>query len=99
MKPLHIAALVKQVPDVEDMQLGPDGRLQREGVALSMHPYCLRAVSQGALASYSGLGRNWLGRCMVMSSVCRWLQAASRLRKNCIRGGRSSVCAAPGDRG
>lgn len=29
------------------MRLGPEGRLQRDGVELSMNPYCLRAVSQG----------------------------------------------------
>ena len=74
MKPLHIAALVKQVPKAEDMQLGPDGRLQREGVELSMNPYCLRAVSKGIeLAQQTG------GRCTVISmgppaaeDVVRW---------------------------
>ena len=32
MKPLRIAALVKQIPRFEEMRLGPDGRLKREGV-------------------------------------------------------------------
>jgi electron transfer flavoprotein alpha/beta subunit len=75
MKPLHIAALVKQVPNVENLQLGPGGRLQRgEGVELSMNPYCLRAVSKGIeLAKETG------GRCTVISmgppaaeDVVRW---------------------------
>ena len=47
MKSLRIAALVKQIPQFEAMQLGPDGRLKRDGVALSMNPYCLRAVTKG----------------------------------------------------
>lgn len=74
MKPLRIAALVKQVPKFEEMQLTPDGRLQREGLELFMNPYCLRAVSKGVeLAQCSG------GRCTVISlgppaaeDVVRW---------------------------
>ena len=34
MKPLRIAALVKQIPRFQEMQLGPDGRLKRDGVEL-----------------------------------------------------------------
>jgi electron transfer flavoprotein alpha subunit len=78
MKPLRIAALVKQVPKFEEMQLGPDGRLRREGVELFMNPYCLRAVSQGVeLAQKTG------GSCTVISlgppaaeDVIRWGVAA-----------------------
>jgi electron transfer flavoprotein alpha subunit len=44
--PLRIAVLVKQVPSVESMELGPDGRLRREGVALEMNAYCRRAVAK-----------------------------------------------------
>ncbi|HEX5615358.1 MAG TPA: FAD-binding protein [Acidimicrobiia bacterium] len=44
---MRIAVLVKQIPEFEDMTLGPDGRLQREGVALEMNAYCRRAVSLG----------------------------------------------------
>lgn len=74
MKPLRIAALVKQVPKFEDMQLGPDGRLKRDGVELSMNPYCQRAVSKGVeLAQKTG------GECTVISlgppaaeDVVRW---------------------------
>ncbi len=74
MKPLRIAVLVKQVPKFEKMQLGPDGRLLREGVELSLNPYCQRAVSKGVeLAKVSG------GVCTVLSlgppvaeDVIRW---------------------------
>lgn len=53
--PLHVAALVKQVPVGETLGLGPDGRLQRDGTPLEMNPYCRRAVSKGTeLARASG---------------------------------------------
>jgi electron transfer flavoprotein alpha subunit len=45
-RPLRVAALVKQIPAFEELQLGPDGRLQRAGLDLEMNPYCRRAVSQ-----------------------------------------------------
>src|SRR3954463_8991279 len=52
---MRIAVLVKQVPKFEAMALGPDGRLQREGLDLEMNPYCRRAVSKGVeLAAASG---------------------------------------------
>lgn len=44
--PLRIAALVKQIPDVGEMSLGPDGRIVRDGVDLEMSAYCRRAVSK-----------------------------------------------------
>ncbi len=74
MKPLRIAALVKQIPRFEEMKLGADGRLKRDGVELSMNPYCLRAVSKGVeLAQKTG------GSCTVISlgppaaeDVVRW---------------------------
>ncbi len=44
---MKIAALVKQIPKFEAMELGPDGRLRREGMELEMNPYCRRAVSKG----------------------------------------------------
>jgi electron transfer flavoprotein alpha subunit len=44
---MRIAVLVKQVPRFEAMALGPDGRLQREGLELEMNPYCRRAVAKG----------------------------------------------------
>src|SRR6478752_2453125 len=43
---MHIAVLVKQVPRFEEMELGSDGRLRRDGIELEMNPYCRRAVSQ-----------------------------------------------------
>jgi len=43
---VRIAVLVKQIPAFEEMELGPDGRLRREGLELEMNPYCRRAVAQ-----------------------------------------------------
>jgi electron transfer flavoprotein alpha/beta subunit len=43
---LRVAALVKQIPAFEEMTLGADGRLVREGIALEMSAYCRRAVSK-----------------------------------------------------
>lgn len=74
MPPLRIAALVKQVPKFEQMQLGADGRLQRDGLVLSLNPYCQRAVSKGV-----ELARLTNGRCTVITlgppaaeDVVRW---------------------------
>src|SRR3954470_11379102 len=47
--PLRVAALVKQIPAFESMQLGPDGRLVRDGLALEMSAYCRRAVAEAVL--------------------------------------------------
>ena len=59
---MRIAVLVKQVPKFEAMELGPDGRLVREGLELEMNPYCRRAVSKGVeLAAASG------GTCTVLT--------------------------------
>ena len=53
--PLRIAVLVKQIPAFEAMELGPDGRLVREGLALEMNAYCRRAVALGCeVAGSSG---------------------------------------------
>jgi electron transfer flavoprotein alpha subunit len=46
MEPLHVAALVKQIPKFETMELGTDGRLVRDGVELELNAYCRRAVAQ-----------------------------------------------------
>ena len=78
MKPLRVAALVKQIPKFEAMALGADGRLQRDGVELSMNPYCQRALAKGIeLAQATG------GQCTVISlgppaaeDVIRWGVAA-----------------------
>jgi electron transfer flavoprotein alpha subunit len=54
-KPLRIAALVKQIPKIEALTLGADGRLQRDGVELHMNDYCRRAVAKGReLAAATG---------------------------------------------
>ena len=42
----RFAVLVKQIPAFEEMALGPDGRLVRDGAALEMSAYCRRAVSK-----------------------------------------------------
>lgn len=44
------------------MELGPGGRLVREGLELEMNPYCRRAVSQGVL-----LAQETGGRCTVLT--------------------------------
>ncbi len=55
MTPLRIAVLAKQIPAFEAMELGPDGRLVREGLALEMNAYCRRAVALGCeLAGATG---------------------------------------------
>src|SRR3954463_4727112 len=52
---MRIAVLVKQVPKFDAMELGPGGRLVREGLDLELNPYCRRAVSKGAeLAAATG---------------------------------------------
>ena len=43
---MRIAVLVKQIPKFEEMELGPDGRLRRDGIEPEMNPYCRRAVSK-----------------------------------------------------
>jgi electron transfer flavoprotein alpha subunit len=54
---MRIAALVKQIPAFEEMELGPDGRLRRGGLDLEMNPYCRRAVAQAVeLAAAVGDG-------------------------------------------
>lgn len=43
---VQFAVLVKQIPAFEEMRLGPDGRLVRDGTDLEMSAYCRRAVSK-----------------------------------------------------
>ena len=59
---MRVAVLVKQVPRVEDMELTPDGRLRRDGVALEMNAYCRRAVSKGV-----ELAKAHAGTCTVLT--------------------------------
>ena len=44
---LRIAVLVKQVTELEDLRLGPDGRLVRRDVPMQISAYCRRAISKG----------------------------------------------------
>jgi len=54
-RPLRIAALVKQIPKFQEMHLGPDGRLVRDGLELHMNDYCRRGVRAGCdLAEATG---------------------------------------------
>lgn len=46
-RPLRVLALAKQIPVFEDMHLGRDGRLVRDGLDLHMNDYCRRGVAQG----------------------------------------------------
>ena len=46
-RPLRVAVLAKQIPVFEDMVLGPDGRMVRDGIDLHMNDYCRRAVAKG----------------------------------------------------
>ncbi len=48
-RPLRIAALVKQIPKFQEMRLGPDGRLVRDGLELHMNDYCRRGVRAGCI--------------------------------------------------
>ncbi len=59
---MRVAVLVKQVPVVETLALGPDGRLQREGLELEMNAYCRRAVARGV-----GLAQEHGGSCTVLT--------------------------------
>ncbi len=47
LRPLRVAALVKQIPKIERMSLGADGRLQRDGLPMHLNDYCRRAVAKG----------------------------------------------------
>lgn len=59
---MRIAVLIKQVPRFDAMTLGPDGRLQRDGLELEINPYCRRAVAKGV-----ELARSSDGWCTVFS--------------------------------
>ena len=46
-RPLRVLALAKQIPVFENMKLGRDNRLVRDGLDLHMNDYCRRGVAQG----------------------------------------------------
>ncbi|MHB1502244.1 MAG: hypothetical protein ACYCYK_14115, partial [Candidatus Dormibacteria bacterium] len=50
---MRIAVLIKQVPRVEVLALGPDGRLQRDDLDLEMNAFCRRAVAHGVALAHS----------------------------------------------
>lgn len=53
---MRVAALLKQVPRFEHFELGPDGRLRREGVAHELNPFCRRALAQAVTAAKDTAG-------------------------------------------
>ncbi|WP_419919629.1 FAD-binding protein [Candidatus Poriferisocius sp.] len=55
-RPLRVAVLAKQIPVFEDMVLGPDGRMVRDGIDLHMNDYCRRAVAKGTEMARAGGG-------------------------------------------
>lgn len=55
-RPLRIAVLVKQIPAVEELQLGHDGRLVRDGTDLEMSAFCRRAVAKSVELATSAPG-------------------------------------------
>jgi electron transfer flavoprotein alpha subunit len=54
---VRVAVLIKQVPAVEALALGPDGRLIRTGAPLEINAYCRRAISQGVMLAHDSGGR------------------------------------------
>ena len=58
---MRIAVLVKQIPKFEEMELGLDGRLRRDGIEPEMNPYCRRAVTAGVNLDRDG------GSCTVVT--------------------------------
>jgi len=45
--PLRVAVLAKQVPRFDELRLGTDGRLDRDGPEPEINPYCRRAIAKG----------------------------------------------------
>ena len=59
---LRIAVLAKQIPQFEDLRLGADGRLARDGAEAEINPYCRRAIAKGV-----ELARATRGSCTVFT--------------------------------
>jgi electron transfer flavoprotein alpha subunit len=58
-RPLHVTALVKQVPKGEHSgRLDAEGRLERSGAVAEMNPWCRRAVAQAARVAGESGGRS-----------------------------------------
>lgn len=52
---MRIAVLIKQVPTLELIEHGANGRLERENVGSEINPFCRRAVSKGVeIARHAG---------------------------------------------
>jgi electron transfer flavoprotein alpha subunit len=51
-----VAVLIKQIPRFEEMSLGQDGRLRRDGTEQELNPYCRRAVAKAVelVTAYGG---------------------------------------------
>lgn len=58
----EVAVLVKQVPRLDTLALGAEGRLRRDGVELEMSAYCRRALTKGV-----ELARSLGGHCTVLT--------------------------------
>lgn len=53
---MRIAVLMKQVPRFEQLELGDDGRLRRDGIPNEINPFCRRAISKGVELSSTHMG-------------------------------------------
>src|SRR5882762_9068381 len=64
---MRLAALVKQIPDYEELELGPDGRLRRDGLGVEMNPYCRRAVAEAVLLAAEATAAGDASTCTFVS--------------------------------
>ena len=71
MQPRRMAALGKHIPRLAVRQRGPNGRLQRDGGAWSMHPSCLRVVRHRVTLARPTGGRSTARHDRALS--CPWL--------------------------
>ncbi len=55
---LLVAALIKQIPRFEELRLGSDGRLLREGSLPEINPYCRRALRKAVDIAQGSEGRS-----------------------------------------
>lgn len=55
---LLVAALIKQIPRFEELRLGSDGRLLRNGSVPEINPYCRRALRKAVEIAESTGGRS-----------------------------------------
>src|SRR5713101_8146836 len=81
---MRIAVLIKQVPAFEEMELGPDGRLRRDGLELEMNPYCRRAVSQAVELAANSVAAHSVAQPESMSS-CTFVTLAPPSGEDVLR--------------